>query len=153
MDGKPPVRAQTTSKRRLKMRRFIIASHERFATGLKKTLEFLSGRDDIVDLSAYVDDTPLERSIRETFASFGKDDEVIILTDMMQGSVNQKFHPYINDHVHLICGVNVPCAMSFALQPDDEPITPEVVRTIIDSARSQILYVNEVKTETDENDE
>jgi Phosphotransferase system, mannose/fructose-specific component IIA len=135
------------------MRRFIIASHERFASGLKRTLKFLSGRENIVALSAYVDDTPLEQSIRETFATFDKDDEVIILTDMLQGSVNQKFHPYISDRVHLICGVNVPCAMSFALQPDEEPFTPENIRMIIDAARSQILYVNEVKNQPGEEDE
>jgi mannose/fructose-specific phosphotransferase system component IIA len=140
-------------KRKVEMRRFIIASHERFASGLKSTLAFLSGREDIVALSAYVDDIPLEQSIKEAFAGFGKDDEVVILTDMLQGSVNQKLHPYINDHVHLICGVNVPCAMSFALQPDDEPFTPGNIRAIIDAARAQILYVNEVKSELCESDE
>lgn len=136
------------------MRRFIIASHERFASGLQKTLAFLSGREDIIALSAYTDGAPpLEQSIRETFAAFGKDDEVIVLTDLLQGSVNQKFYPYIGDHVHLICGVNVPCAVALALRPDDEPFAPEDIREIIAVAKSQILYVNEVADGADENDE
>lgn len=135
------------------MRRFVIASHQEFALGLKKTLEFLSGKENIHAIAAYVDNTPLEESIQNVFSGFDKDDEVVILTDMLQGSVNQSFYPYINDHVHLVCGVNVPCAMAFALYPDDEKLTPDDIREILDGGKSQIIYVNEYQNQSDEEDE
>lgn len=134
------------------MRRFIIASHHKFADGLKKTLEFLSDRDNIYAVSAYVDDVPVEEQIKKVFAKFNADDEVIIMTDMLQGSVNQKFYPYINNHVHLICGINVPCAMSFVMQPD-EKFTSKSINEIINYARSQIIYVNDYRDGQNEDDE
>ena len=47
------------------MRRFVIASHHRMARGLKETLEFLTSRSDIVDISAYVDERDLDGQIRD----------------------------------------------------------------------------------------
>ena len=135
------------------MRRFVIASHQEFALGLRKTVEFLSGKENIYAISAYVDNTPLEKSIKDVFSEFDKDDEVVILTDMLQGSVNQKFYPYISEHVHLICGVNVPCAMALTLHPDDEELTADDIREIVEESRSQIIYVNEYKNQPNESDE
>lgn len=135
------------------MRRFVIASHHEFALGLKKTLEFLTRTGHVYAISAYVDSKPLEKSIEEVFSQFARDDEVIILTDMLQGSVNQKFYPYMNDRVHLICGVNVPCAMALALYPEDEAFTPERIRRVLEESRSQMIYVNEYKNQADEDDE
>ena len=38
-----------------------------------------------------------------------------MMTDMLGGSVNQQFCPYVNDHRHLICGINLPCALSLVI--------------------------------------
>lgn len=135
------------------MRRFVIASHHEFALGLKKTLEFLSGQENIYAISAYVDDTPLEQSIQKTFSQFDAKDEVVIMTDMLQGSVNQKFYPYISEHVHLICGVNVPFAMDVAIFPSEETLTPEKIAEMIEESRSQMIYVNDYKNESGDEDE
>ena len=89
------------------MRRFVIASHHRMARGLKETLEFLTSRSDIVDISAYVDERDLDGQIREALAGFGLEDEVVIMTDMLGGSVNQKFCQYMSALRHL-CGIGSP---------------------------------------------
>ena len=88
------------------MRRYIIASHHLLAHGLKDTLNFLTSMDGIIDISAYMDDTDLPTQIKELFDSFDPEDEVVMMTDMLGGSVNQQFCPYVNDHRHLICGIN-----------------------------------------------
>ena len=105
------------------MRRYIIASHHLLANGLKDTLNFLTSMDGIIDISAYMDDTDLPTQIKELFDSFEPEDEVVMMTDMLGGSVNQQFCPYVNDHRHLICGINLPCALSLVLQPQDMPLT------------------------------
>ena len=97
------------------MRHVVIAAHHRFASGLRDTLEFIGGDLGIVDINAYIDDTPLEDQVRATFDSFAPEDEVLVFTDMMQGSVNQAFIPYIGPNVFLVTGVNVPCALELAL--------------------------------------
>ena len=80
--------------------------------------------------------------VKELFASFDPDDEVIVLTDLMGGSVYQKFFPYMNDHVHVICGMNLPLAMSFLLASEDQTLTQESVDAIIEECKKQIVYVN-----------
>ena len=92
------------------MRRFVIGSHHLLAHGLRDTLEFLTCKENIIDISAYVDDTDAEEQIAQVFASIAPEDEVIIMTDMLGGSVNQKFCPYMTEHRHLISGINLPSA-------------------------------------------
>ena len=135
------------------MRRYIIASHHLLAHGLKDTLNFLTSMDGIIDISAYMDDTDLPTQIKELFDSFDPEDEVVMMTDMLGGSVNQQFCPYVNDHRHLICGINLPCALSLVLQPQDMPLTAETIRTIVEESRSHLIYVNEYNDGSNEDDE
>lgn len=121
------------------MRRFVIGSHHLLAHGLRDTLEFLTCKDNITDISAYMDDTDAEEQIRQVFASFDPEDEVIIMTDMLGGSVNQKFCPYMTEHRHLISGINLPCALSLALQPEDVLLTKEEIHQIVEESSYQPL--------------
>ena len=87
------------------MRRFIFASHHKLAYGLKDTVDFLTGATKtIYDINAYLDDETkdIDTVVAELFASFDDEDEVVVLVDMMGGSVYQKFHPYMSDKVHVI---------------------------------------------------
>ena len=112
------------------MRRLIFASHHKLAYGLKDTVDFLTGATKtIYDINAYLDDETkdIDTVVAELFASFDDEDEVVVLVDMMGGSVYQKFYPYMSDKVHVICGMNLPMALSFVLAPEDEGLTSEKV--------------------------
>lgn len=135
------------------MRRFVTASHHLLAHGLKDTLSFLTSKDNITDISAYMDDSDLSDQIRRLFASFDDGDEIVIMTDMLGGSVNQEFCSYISERCHLICGINLPCALSLVLQPEDQPLTPDEVRRIVEESRNHLIYVNEYHDGADEDDE
>ncbi len=127
------------------MRRFVFASHHYMAHGLKDTVDFLTNQaKKIYDINAYVEEEKkdIDVVVKELFASFDPDDEVIVLTDLMGGSVYQKFFPYMNDHVHVICGMNLPLAMSFLLASEDQTLTQESVDAIIEECKKQIVYVN-----------
>ncbi len=121
------------------MRRFVFASHHYMAHGLKDTVDFLTNQaKKIYDINAYVEEEKkdIDVVVKELFASFDPDDEVIVLTDLMGGSVYQKFFPYMNDHVHVICGMNLPLAMSFLLASEDQTLTQESVDAIIEECKS-----------------
>lgn len=135
------------------MRRYIIASHHLMAHGLADTLKFLTSIEGIIDISAYIDDLNLKAVIRSTFESFDPEDEIIIMTDMLGGSVNQQFCPYMTEKHHLICGINLPCALSLMLQPQDIPLTAETIRTIVNESRQHLIYVNEYTDKTNSDDE
>lgn len=135
------------------MRRFVIGSHHLLAHGLRDTLEFLTNKDNITDVSAYMDDSDVEEQIARVFAAFAPEDEVIIMTDMLGGSVNQKFCPYMAEHRHLISGINLPCALSLALQPEDGYLTRQQIRQILEESRNHLIYVNEYQASEDQEDE
>lgn len=138
------------------MRRFIFASHHKLAYGLKDTVDFLTGATKIIyDINAYlVDETKdIDTVVAELFASFDDEDEVVVLVDMMGGSVYQKFYPYMSDKVHVICGMNLPMALSFVLAPEDECLTSEKVEQVLMDCKNQLVYVNKMAASVDEDDE
>lgn len=136
------------------MRRFIFASHHKLAYGLKDTVDFLTGATKIIyDINAYLDDETkdIDTVVAELFASF--DDEVVVLVDMMGGSVYQKFYPYMSEKVHVICGMNLPMALSLVLAPEDERLTSEKVEQVLMDCKNQLVYVNKMAASVDEDDE
>lgn len=138
------------------MRRFIFASHHKLAYGLKDTVDFLTGATKaIYDINAYLDDETkdIDPVVAELFASFDDEDEVVVLVDMMGGSVYQKFYPYMSDKVHVICGMNLPMALSFVLAPEDECLTSEKVEQVLMDCKNQLVYVNKMAASVDEDDE
>ena len=140
----------------LLMRRFIFASHHKLAYGLKDTVDFLTGATKtIYDINAYLDDETkdIDTVVAELFASFDDEDEVVVLVDMMGGSVYQKFYPYMSDKVHVICGMNLPMALSLVLVPEDECLTSEKVEQVLMDCKNQLVYVNKMAASVDEEDE
>lgn len=138
------------------MRRFIFASHHKLAYGLKDTVDFLTGATKIIyDINAYLDDKTkdIDTVVAELFASFDDEDEVVVLVDMMGGSVYQKFYPYMSEKVHVICGMNLPMALSLVLAPEDERLTSEKVEQVLMDCKNQLVYVNKMAASVDEDDE
>lgn len=137
------------------MLRFVIASHERMARGLRHTLEFLTHTEEkLYDISAYVEgeDRGLEEIVQELFDSFEKEDTVIVMTDMLAGSVNQKFFPYLSERVHVVTGVNAPLALALLLTAEAE-FSAEYIRGLIEEGKNSMLYVNEWVKEQEAGDD
>lgn len=133
------------------MRHVILASHHRFAQGLADTLEFLGSKSDFTVVCAYIDEAPLAPQVQKIFEGFDPGDEVLVLTDIMQGSVNQAFVPYVGPHTFIVAGVNV--ALAFELCLASEPLTAERVESLIAQARDSMTLINTLRIEDGEDDE
>lgn len=125
------------------MRNIIIASHHRLAEGMADTLNFITGFDTAKVYAAYLEDDheDPDKHVVHLMASLSPDDETFICTDMLGGSVTQRFYAYMNEHTHLICGMNLPLILELALH-DSTPFTTEEIAELIDQARQALLYVN-----------
>lgn len=73
------------------MKKIVIASHNKLAFGMKKTVEFLTGFTDIYELSAYIDNGDIHKQVKEIMDDVKKEDEVFVFTDILGGSVTQNF--------------------------------------------------------------
>lgn len=133
----------------------VLASHHRLADGMKDSLAFVSGGEqETIALSAYVDNQPIDEAVKTLMDGFAPEDEVIILTDMTSGSVNQKFFPYVNrPHTHLVSGMNLPLAFTIAMEDADDYISAERMREIVEESRAEMKYVNDLASGEDEDDE
>ena len=114
------------------MKRILVtASHHKMADGLKDTLNFVSGGvQETIALSAYLDNQPVEEAVDELMKGFAEEDEVIVLTDLTSGSVNQQFFRYRNrPHTHIVSGMNLPLALTTVLMKDnmDKEMLPQAV--------------------------
>jgi len=135
-------------------RKIILASHHKLADGMADTLNFITGGlVDLSVLSAYMDNDPIENKISELMDE-SSDTEIVVLTDMTAGSVNQKFFSYrTRPHTHIISGVNLPLALSISMEPSDKYLTQERVEKLISQAKESIVYVNTMQVEVDDDDE
>jgi len=136
-------------------REIIIASHNHMASGLESTLEFIAGKQDNVQvLDAYVDGDPIDDKVKNLFDEIDDDVEVVVFTDMLAGSVNQKFFPYrTRPHTHIITGMNLPVVLGIAMEGTNDYITVDRIHHIISESRNALQYVNEFSVDDDEEDE
>lgn len=107
------------------MKKILLASHGKLAFGLKNTLEmFIGESDDITAVSAYLDDSDDYLKTIETFINQGEE-EKIIFTDILGGSVNQqvmKLLMEMHKEIMVITSMNLAIVLSIALC--EEKITP-----------------------------
>lgn len=130
-------------------KRIVIASHSYMAKGMKESIEFLSGENkNISFLSAYVEEKDIEEDIERLI---NIEDEIYVLTDIGSGSVTQKFYPYMSDKVHIISGINLPLALSLAIQLDT--FDSKNIDLLIEEAKNQIIYINKYALEITDEDE
>lgn len=125
------------------------------AKGLADTVNFVSGGvSNMTAIAAYVDGKPIDEAIDEAMAKVAPEDELVILTDMTGGSVNQKFFGYRSrPHTHVVSGMNLPLAFAMAMEPADGYMTDEQVRFIIENAKNEIRYINDIAADGDDEDE
>ncbi|GAA3585245.1 PTS N-acetylglucosamine transporter subunit IIBC [Gibbsiella greigii] len=138
------------------MRKIIIATHHRLAEGMKDTVKYvLPDTADIIAISAYLTNKPIDEEILSVFADVNfQEDEVIVFTDMLGGSVNQAFARYLNnDNLHIITGVNLPVIMSILFDLNEGFINRDAIREAVNEAREQLIYVNDFVATAPANDE
>lgn len=132
------------------MRHVVLASHHCFAWGLADTLNFLGNSQPLDVICAYVDECPLESQVAGLFAEF-RDDEVLVLTDILQGSVSQAFAPFMSDHVFLVAGVNVAVALELCLH--EGPLTSGLIDRAIETGRQSMRLINTYQANVSDDDE
>ena len=138
------------------MKQILIATHGKMASGIRYTAELIVGQVAEIDtIDAYV--TPednVEEKFREYFQKY-EQDRIIVFTDLMGGSVNQKLVEYSKkENVTLVTGTNLPVLMQVMLADDD--VTDDEIQEYIEDARNELQMVcleekkpavNEVKEE------
>lgn len=124
---------------------YLIASHGRYASGLANAVKSLTGKDGLNIVCAYLDERPIGDLLSEVFS--GKENEEwIVLTDILGGSVNQEImRNYMSDNVHLIAGATVDTVLR-VLEIDPKKDIKKQIREIVLASKERIEFVNTLIT-------
>lgn len=127
------------------MRKIIIASHGELATGILNTLSMIVGDKyvkNIETFSLYPGEDAADL-VNKLETKLNKDDEYIILTDILGGSVDNAFSTLLlNENVYLISGVNLLLLLEIVL--NEHPDTELVCLTAVENARKGINFRKEL---------
>ena len=140
-----------------KSRKFLIATHGTFAKGIKSSLDFIVGEtQDVFLIQAYVDgNKSIEDDINNVLQKVGVNDELVVFTDLLGGSItNQVLRYALKENVHIVSGINLPLLIDVLMADIDTPVE-EVIESAITNAKEQLVYVNKLITanNTENNDD
>ncbi|WP_122646396.1 PTS sugar transporter subunit IIA [Enterococcus mediterraneensis] len=125
-------------------RKMILASHGKFASGILSSLELICGKNDnITTLDCYItEDFDLTKSVDKLMQQ-NNGAEVVVVTDLFGGSVNNEFLRYINqEHFYLVAGMNLPFLIEFTTQFAIAADLKETIATVLDSSKESIQLCN-----------
>lgn len=126
-------------------RQYIFASHGTLASGVLHSAELILGkRDNVMTLCAYVDEgVDLSQQVDALMAKIPAGDEVIVLTDIFAGSVNNEFVRYLSrDGFHLLAGINLPLVIDLFMS-EEQSNTAQVISAALTNCRENIQYCNQ----------
>lgn len=128
------------------MKKVFVASHGEFANGLKDAINFLMGDLGLQSWSCYheeIKDTDaLSKLVDEQINELNEDDELIVFTDLLGGSVNNVVAQKMlaNKNIHVIAGMSLPLVLEFMLCGEND--TVKAIETALERAKESMVYVN-----------
>ena len=124
------------------MKKVLVASHGHLASGIRSSIEILTGMADMVEaVDCYVDDSDFTPRIQAFIDSVGPEDEAVIFTDIYGGSVFQKvvlMKPEKRGIVH-VTGMNLGLVIEALLGA--EPVTADSIKQSVELARATMQVV------------
>lgn len=136
------------------MIKFMIASHGHLAQGMQSALSIIIGEraKQICTVNAFVEgeEENAKQQLEEALSRFSPQDQVIVFTDIMYGSVNQYLMPFVSDRVIVITGMNLPllCEVIACCELwQEDHVDMAKLREIIAMARGELQLVNDVLAE------
>ena len=125
------------------MRKFLLATHGQFAEGIYDSLEKIIGEQtNVSTLCAYTeDDFDINRRVEEIVSSISDEDELIIITDIYGGSINNEFMMYLSlPNIYLISGLNLSLVIELVLSQETD--TEKMINDALDVSKKSIKFCN-----------
>ncbi|WMJ81608.1 PTS sugar transporter subunit IIA [Clostridium sp. MB40-C1] len=137
------------------MRHFILASHSRFAEGIYASVKLIVGEQERVTiLNAYVEQgEDFKKRVERLMNTFNEKDEIIVITDILGGSVNNEFMNYLKrENFYLSTGMNLPMLIELFVQEKTENDTKKLLENVTKIGSESVLFCNSLFSKSDEED-
>ena len=134
------------------MRRYIIAGHGNVASGFVESLKIIIGSfSNLLAINAYVNGHNYGDSYNKAKEMINRypEDEFIIMTDLLGGSVNTELMSLQNERVHIIAGINL-AILLIVLTSSEEEKTQDLISRAIKESRESIIYCNSIDSKDED---
>lgn len=126
------------------MRHYLLISHGTLAEGLKSSVELIAGKqENLYFINAYINkSTNIPQEVSKIIDQhLTQDDELLVFTDILGGSVNNSITEFIqNPQVHIITGMNLPLILNILLE-DNDNISADI-ESSLELAKENMCYYN-----------
>ena len=122
------------------MLRFFLSSHGHLASGYKSAAELLLGElKDLSVFDAYVDESSPQQALELFFETVQPDDTVILLADLVGGSVANAMAPYsVRSNTYVIGGINLALLLELVML---DHVTQEEIHALIDIGKGTMKRI------------
>ena len=134
------------------MRHIVLASHGDLAAGMKSSVELIAGaQPGLATVCAYTEECPTAAEpLAVLVKGLAEGDELIIVTDVLGGSVNNEASQFVNaPGVYVVTGMNLAFVLSLVV--DAGTPTAELIGESVAEAREQLRRMDPVP-DADEDD-
>lgn len=136
-------------------RKLVLASHGRFASGILSSLQLICGASEkITTLDCYLTETfDLNEAVLEIIKE-NEHNELVIVTDLFGGSVNNEFLRYIDrPNYYLVAGMNLPFLIEFVTGFEQVGSLSEFIQNALETSKQSIQFCNQtIQQEMEEED-
>ncbi|WP_342431041.1 PTS sugar transporter subunit IIA [Neobacillus sp. FSL H8-0543] len=136
------------------MRYLLFASHGRLAEGMLHSVEMITGKQESVwTMGAYLEEkVDIKSQINACLRRLMDEDELIVVTDIFGGSVNNEFMNVLDDkRIHLIAGLNLAMVIELVTMNNREKDTVKLIKSALNNSKSSMRYCNlDLKCDTDD---
>lgn len=134
------------------MLKLFLSSHGHLASGMKNSIEILTGPvAKLTVFDAYINQESVQDHLDTFFKTVEKDDQVILLSDLYGGSVNQVMYLYAErPNTTLIAGVNLALVLELAVR---ESVTTLELKELVKQSRTMLRIVETDQTAIEETQE
>ena len=133
------------------MRKLLVATHGRFASGIMETFKLIMGEnEDISEISAYVEPGfDMQKEAEKKIHELNEEDELIIVA-----GIANTFSSYIqSEKIHIITGLNLPLLIGLAQDLDSDVSTDELIENAIQMGREGIVDLKKMIEENSDIEE
>ena len=126
--------------------KYIFASHGTLAKGILSSIELIIGKQsNIYTICGYIDENfDLSAEIDNYFSKISRDDIVIVITDILGGSINNEFLSQLKcREFHLIAGLNLSLVLELIVSLNEGINLELQINNAIEKSKVNIKYCNQ----------
>ena len=139
------------------MFKIALASHGSLCRGMRETAKLFTQDVSFIQIFPFYEENPesdVEAQLDAWIEDIHEEDVVVMLTDILWGSVNQKIMLKLQNrtNVHIVTGLNLPVLLEM-ITMEPQSVTPELISEKVKSCRDSIAFMREVTVEFQDGDE